>query len=878
MAAISGVAQRAGAAGLSADEARRRLRTDGPNVVPFVAGPPLWARLLHQLTHFFAVMLWIASALALLAGMPQLAVAIVVVVVVNGAFAFLQENRAERAAQALHDLMPRRATVRRDGRRVEVDAADLVVGDIVLAGQGDRICADARLLAGWSLAVDTSQLTGESVAEWPAPGDLLHSGTFVVEGEGETEVVATGRSTRLAEIAALTSGGRRPPTPLARELQRVVRILSLAALGGGGTFFVVASLLGLSARDGFLFAVGVTVALVPEGLLPTVTLSLARAARRMAAHHALVRRLEAVETLGSTTFICTDKTGTLTANRMQVVEAWVPGGRARIAGDGYGPAASVDAPPQLLPALRRLALAGARCGDGRTVEHDGGWVAQGDPMEAAVFAFAQRVGAGVADDEAARPTTQRVPFDPRRRRMSVVLGDELVVKGGPEALFPHVAGSVGAAGAALEDMADRGLRILAVARRPFAHGAVADTEAETDLELLGLMGLEDPPRPEAPGALEACRQAGIRVAMVTGDHPATAAAVARAVGLLDGAGGEVLEGRDLPADDDALGALIDRDGIVLARVSPEDKLRIAQALQRRGHVVAMTGDGVNDGPALHAADIGVAMGRTGTDVAREAADLVLLDDNFATIIQAVAEGRATFANIRRFLTYHLTDNVAELAPFAVWALSGGRFPLAIGVLQVLALDIGTDLTPALALGAEPPSATVLRQPPVQGHLVDAGLLRRAFGVLGLTEAVVEMLVFVAALASVGWWVGEPFPEGHRLATASGAAFTAVVIGQMANAFACRSERRRPGQMGWGGNRLLLWAVATELLALVAFLGVPPLARALDHAWPSVAGGVAALVAAPAVLAVDAVYKTRRRRYRTATPNAKRSLETGRRRV
>lgn len=859
MAAISGVAQQAGVAGLSAEEARRRLETDGPNVVPVAAGPPLWARLLRQLTHFFAVMLWVASALALVAGMPQLAVAIVVVVIVNGVFAFVQEHRAERAAQALHDLMPRRATVRRDGRRVEIDAADLVVGDIVLAGQGDRVCADARLLAAWSLAVDTSQLTGESVAEWPAPGDLLHSGTFVVEGEGEAEVVATGRSTRLAEIAALTAGNHRPPTPLARELQRVVRVLSLAALGVGGTFFVVASLLGLSGRDGFLFAVGVTVALVPEGLLPTVTLSLAGAARRMAAHHALVRRLEAVETLGSTTFICTDKTGTLTANRMQVVEAWVPGGRARIAGDGYGPSATVDAPPDLLPALRRLALGGARCGDGRTVQHHGDWVAQGDPMEAAVFAFARRLGADVSGDERARPTTQRVPFDPRRRRMSVVVGDELVVKGGPEALFPHIAGSVGDAGAALDDMAGRGLRILAVARRPLPPGAVADTEAETDLELLGLMGLEDPPRPEAPGALEACRQAGIRVAMVTGDHPTTAAAVARAVGLLNGAG-QVVEGHDLPADEDALGALIDRDGMVLARVSPEDKLRIAQALQRRGHIVAMTGDGVNDGPALQAADIGVAMGRTGTDVAREAADLVLLDDNFTTIIRAVAEGRATFANIRRFLTYHLTDNVAELAPFAVWALSGGRFPLAIGVLQVLALDIGTDLTPALALGAEPPSPNVLRQPPVQGHLVDPGLLRRAFGVLGLTEAVVEMLVFVAALASVGWWLGEPFPEGHRLATASGAAFTAVVIGQMANAFACRSERWRPGELGWGGNRLLLWAVATELVALVTFLGVPPLARALDHAWPSAAGAVAALVAAPAVLAVDAVYKAWRRRH------------------
>ena len=847
--------------GLTAAEAAGRLARDGPNVLPIHDGPALWRRLAHQLTHFFAVMLWVASGLALVAGMPQLAVAVVVVVVVNGVFAFAQEHRAEKAAHALQHLLPRRAVVRRDGARMTIDAADLVVGDLLLLAQGDRISADASLVTVLGLGVDTSLLTGESVPVRPSPGGAVWSGTFVVEGEAQAVVTATGGRTRLAEIAELTQAGHRPKSPLAREIDRIVRVLSVAALSVGLTFFAVASLVGLGLRDGFLFAVGVTVALVPEGLLPTVTLSLARGAQQMAARHALVRRLEAVETLGSTTFICTDKTGTLTCNEMAVVEAWAPAGRARISGRGYGPQATIDVDAGTRPSIERLALAGARCGDGRAVEHDGRWVAEGDPMEAAIAAFATRLGLDVVADERRRPGRQRLPFDARRRRMSLVVAGELLVKGAPDALTDRAGAAAGPAALDVaEEMAARGLRVLAVARRPFAEDRPLVPDDERDLELLGLFGLEDPPRSESRAALAACRDAGIRVAMVTGDHPATARAIAEEVGLL-GPDQLVVEGRDLPPDDDALAALVDRDGIVLARVSPEDKLRIAIALQRRGHIVAMTGDGVNDGPALQAADIGVAMGRSGTDVAREAADLVLLDDDFATIVAAIGQGRATFANIRRFLTYHLTDNVAELTPFVVWALSGGRFPLAIGVLQVLALDIGTDLLPALALGAEPPTPDVLQRPPTVIHLVDARLLRRAFAVLGLVESFVEMAAFVVALMAAGWWLGRSFPAGAAAASASGAAFAAVVVGQMANAFACRSERRRPGELGWGGNRLLVWAVGAELAALVAFLGVAPIARALDQGIPSLAGAAVAGLAAPAVLAADALHKASRQRRR-----------------
>jgi magnesium-transporting ATPase (P-type) len=432
------------------------------------------------------------------------------------------------------------------------------------------------------------------------------------------------------------------------------------------------------------------------------------------------------------------------------------------------------------------------------------------------------------------------------------------VKGAPDSVLPLCVGPAGKdAEAILQGLADQGLRVLAVARRDGAlpDGADAGT-AEADLELLGLIGLHDPPREGVADSIKAARVAGIKLAMLTGDHPATAAAIAEQVGFFVG-DRRVLEGQNLPEDPAELGALLDYDGVVISRVSPADKLRIAQALQALGHVVAMTGDGVNDGPALQAADIGVAMGASGTDVARAAADLVLLDDDFSTIIAAVEQGRATFTNIHRFLTYHLTDNVAELTPFVVWALSGGRFPLALGVLQILCLDIGTDLLPALALGSEVPGADVLTRPPEQRHLIDRPLLFRVFGVLGPAEALAEMTAFVVALVAAGWRPGQSFPTGHALMAASGAAFAAVVFSQVANAFACRSATRPPWTLGWRSNRLLLWAVAVELVTLTGFLVVPPVAHLLGQAAPPLAGLAFAVLAAPLVLAVDYVHKATR---------------------
>jgi magnesium-transporting ATPase (P-type) len=849
-----------GPLGLTSEEAASRLRKFGPNLLPAPRPPSALKLLLAQVTHFFAVLLWVASLLAFLAGTPQLALAIVAVIILNGLFAFLQEYRANRAAQELHKLVPRMVRVIRDGQLRTIDAAQLVPGDTVVLSAGDRVPADLVLLEVHELALDVSTFTGESLPVNPASGETAYAGTFVVKGYAVARVDATGNSTRLAQIAALTRTPAQSPSPLARELDRIVRTIATAALTVGLAFFVVSQLAGLPLLDAFIFTLGVTVALVPEGLLPTLTLSLAVSAQRMAGRRALVRRLESVEVLGLTTAICTDKTGTLTLHQLQAVAVWTPLGTARVSGSGYDPTGNVEAPPELAPLLRQLAWAALASSEGSAVLREGRWVAEGDPLDAALWVLARRIAFQFGELPPPPAPSRRYPFDPQRKMSSVVVQDTLIVKGAPETVVP-LCTQPGRALEALEAMAHDGLRVIAIARRN-ATNLPPDApahQAEQELQLLALIGLEDPIRPEARGAVEACRRAGIRVIMVTGDHPATAEAVARKVGLIDERP-TVLTGDQLPSDDALLRALIDREGVVIARVTPEDKLRIARVLRQHGHVVAMTGDGVNDAPALHEADVGVAMGQTGTDVAREAADLILLDDNFATIVAAIELGRASYANIRRFLTYHLTDNVAELAPFVVWALSGGRLPLALGVLQILALDLGTDALPALALGVEPPSPHLMTQPPPRRHLIDRAVLRRAFGTLGPVEALMELVAFFGVLYQGGWIPGTPFANPHLLPTASGAAFAAVVFGQAANAFACRRTRQAVFEMEWMGNKPLLLAVSVELLLLACLLFIHPLAAVMGHEPPPTTGWFLAALAAPAVLVADTAYKLALRRF------------------
>lgn len=872
--------------GLSAADAARRLVRDGPNSMPVVRTPSVVRHLLAEFTHFFAGLFWTAAALAFIAGMPQLGVAVIVVITINALFAFFEQQRAEHATERLRSMLPRRATVRRDGQTLVIDAAEVVVGDRILLAGGDQVPADCRLAVVHGLAVDVSSLTGESRTEHPASDDALFTGSFVVEGEGEATVEVTGAGTRLAGIAGLTRRARPAITPLRRELDRVSRIIALMAVAVGAVFFGLSLLVGTPATDGFLFAVGVTVAVVPSGMLPALTLSLAVGAQRMAARHALVRNLESVETLGSTTFICTDKTGTLTRNEMSVVAVWTPDGVAAVPSSGYEPRSddlgSLLGDPDRRRALVELATLARECSTGRIALVEDRWIPQGDPMEAAIDCFARRVGVEAEETRA----VARHPFDPHRRLMSVVTAEHVAVKGAPDAVLPRCTDASDHACRAdrarvrgiIDEFTARGLRVLAVARgrspKEMTTGLAPQSPGsrdvvERELELVGLLAFEDPPRAEAAAALAACRRAGVRVAMVTGDHPGTALAIATEVGLaLEGA--PTLVGADLPTDDGLLGALLDRDGVVVARVSPEDKLRIARVLADRGHVVAMTGDGVNDAPALRMATIGIAMGRSGTDVAREAADLVLLDDDFATIVIAIEQGRSTFANIRRFLTFHMTANVAELTPFLIWALSGTRFPLALGVLQIIALDVVADIPPSLALGAEPPAAHVLDRPPTRRHLIDGQLLARAFLWLGPTVALCAMGTYLASFAIDGWRIGSEFAGGEVLLRASGAAFTAVVIAQMANALTCRSTRNVAWRIPLRRNPLMAVALMLQLVLLVLMLFVAPLAGLLDQRPPTLLAAAVAVSAFPIVVLIDAVQKqtvVRRRLHALISPRA-----------
>jgi magnesium-transporting ATPase (P-type) len=849
------------AEGLTTDEASARLRMHGPNLLPVLREPGASLRLARQMTHFFALMLWVAAILALAGGLPALAVAIVVVVIVNGVFSFVEEERANRATLALRALVPSNVVVIRDGQRSTLPVADLVPGDLVILREGDRISADARLIEGDGITVDESTLTGESVPVARDPVDdgtasmtQVFAGTYMASGFGRAVVYATGSTTRLGAIARVTSHVVRRPTPLRLDLDRAVRVIATLAVICGILFFGVSLLLGTPWRDGFVFAVGVIVALVPEGLLPTLSLSLAMSATRMARLGALVRHLEAVETLGATTVICSDKTGTMTTNQMTARQAWTTRRVIDATGSGWGSAGALldgERPlsEDVADELAELLNAAALCGNARLDRKDGRWRCVGDPTEGALQVFARKGGIDREDAERSLPRVREYAFDSSRRRMTTVhrrTDGSLVAytKGSPEAVLEVTEGifdrgfsrplapeDPAAITAAIDRMTASGLRVLA-----FASRAVGDDQlhsvgsVERDLAFVGLVGLQDPVRPDVPAALASCHDAGIRVVMITGDHPLTARSVADAVGL---SVQRVVTGDALPEDDTQLrGMLADPSVSVLARIGPEQKLRIARALQEGGAVVAMTGDGVNDAPALRQADIGIAMGASGTDVAREAADLVLLDDNFAHIVDAVREGRAAFDNIRKFLTYHLTDNVAELTPFALWALTAGRIPLMISVLQVLALDIGTDLLPALALGAERPEPGTMERPPRERseRLLSRHVLMRAFGFLGPVEATLSMAMLpIGAAIAFGWIWGTPLPAASAdLAVLSAMVFASIVLMQMANAFECRSDPASLVSIGPTSNVLLVGAVLVEFLMLCLFLYLPRLSDVLGN--------------------------------------------------
>jgi magnesium-transporting ATPase (P-type) len=819
--------------GLTSAEAARRLAEHGANVLAEPPRPSHVRRFLAQLVHLFALLLWAGAVLAWIGGVPQLSAAIAVVVLVNAVFAFVQEHRAERATDALKRLLPVTAQVRRDGEAREIPAEELVPGDVLILRAGDRISADAELLARAELRVDESVLTGES--RTVEPEEVVRAGTYVASGSAEAVVTATGMQTEFGRIAELTQRIRRERTPLEHQLAHVTRFVAVLVLVLGVVFFFVAGALGMGFEERFVFAIGVMVANVPEGLLPTVTLSLAMATQRMARRNALVRQLSSVEALGETTVICTDKTGTLTENQMTVQRVWTRDGVYDVEGAGYDPHGRFRRDGRVVdPApLAELLRAGLLCNDSRLVPGPEGWSIAGDPTEGALAVLAAKGGLRAEQEAARRPRLAELPFDSKRKRMSTIHldgdGRIVYVKGAASEVLPRCslpdAERRRAADAA--DAIERGaLRVLAVARRPLAAGAGdAAEDVERELELLGLVGMLDPPHAEVPDAIARCRRAGIRIVMVTGDSGLTAEAIARRIGMV-GDSAHVIDGRELDRiDDEELGRRLRERDVIFARIDPEQKLRIAHVLRGQGEVVAMTGDGVNDAPALKEADIGIAMGRRGTDVAKEAANMILLDDNFTTIVAAVEEGRAVFDNIRRFTAYHFCSNVGELIPFLVWGASLGAVPLPLVVMQVLAIDLGTDMLPALALGTERPEPGTMNRPPrPRGErLLNRSVMARVYGYVGLLEGLAGMASFLFAFGLGGWRPGLPLPDsGTPYLQATGMTTAGIVMAQVGAGLAMRTNRRSVFSVGLFSNRFLLVGIAFEIALIATLIYVPGL--------------------------------------------------------
>jgi len=694
--------------------------------------------------------------MAYIGRMPQLAVAILGVIIINAVFSFWQEYRAERTTKELKKLIPQYARVIRDGIEKQVFASKVVPGDIVVLSEGDRIPADGRVVKNFSMLTDESALTGESrpVTKTSQPvalklsrspyelPNLVFGGTNLVSGSGVAVIFSTGMSTQFGRIAQLTETVEEEQSPLQMELRRVTFMVTLIAIAVGIVVFLAALSLGRAVTESFLFAIGMIVAFVPEGLLPTVTLSLAISMQRMARRRAVIKKLSSVETLGCTTVICTDKTGTLTCNAMTVTRVWVKGADIKVTGTGYSPQGSFLSTTDEYPVegdsdLQLLLTAAMTCNNARLVpptDQQRKWSILGDPTEGALMVAALKAGITYP------PQSNRVallPFDSRRKRMSVIVEQNCqgtpkseqthlraFVKGAPAELLA-LCGTIVADGKVLpfeEDdrskirqqidrYAQDGLRVLGIAYRDLSNYSEKMTAENVEIEMtfLGLAAMMDPPRPEVEEAIGKCKQAGIRVLMLTGDYGLTAESIARRLGIASGRA-RIVTGEEIESlTDESLQAILREENLIFARINPENKLRIVNALQALNNIVAMTGDGVNDAPALKRADIGVAMGISGTDVAKEAADMIVTDDNFASIVSAVEEGRAVYNNIKKFTKYVFASNVPEAVPFIVHVLAS--VPLPLNVMQILSVDLGTDMVPAIALGAEPPEEDVMRFPP-----------------------------------------------------------------------------------------------------------------------------------------------------------------------
>ncbi|HEV8627018.1 MAG TPA: cation-translocating P-type ATPase [Acidimicrobiia bacterium] len=903
--------------GLNATEAAGRLARCGPNRLDTAPPVPKWRKFLGQFADPLIYVLVAAVAVSLAAwllegaqGVPFEVIVIAVILAANGVLGYVQQARAEQAVAALQRMAAATACVVRDDRQQPVPATELVPGDVVVLAEGDAVSADARLIEAASLTVAEAALTGESepVLKNVAPltgtaplGDRLNmvwSGTAVTRGRGRALVTATGMATEMGNVARLLGQTEEAPTPLQREVEGIGRALGMAVMVIA--VVVVAAILLTTDIDGFgdvvdvlLVGVSLAVAAVPEGLPAVLSVVLALGVQRMARQRAIVKKLSSVETLGSASVVCSDKTGTLTRNEMTIVKVATPSGEVDVTGSGYRPEGELRVDgglldnPILLDEVTGVLVSGSLTNDADLRNEDGNWTVQGDPTDAAFLVAEAKLGL----TETRRTRFERIaeiPFTSERRLMTTLQRDRtgegrvtVVTKGAPDVLVARctaerVAGRErpltdarrSAVLATVDRLADQALRTLAVAYRPLTsdrEDVSADESVERDLVYLGVVGIIDPPREEARASIAEARAAGVRVVMITGDHPRTAARIAGELGIVD-SGARALTGVDLDGLDDAGFAAAVRETSVYARVAPEHKLRIVNALQADGHIVAMTGDGVNDAPALKRADIGVAMGRSGTDVANEAADMILADDNFATIVTAVREGRAIFANIRRFLRFLLSSNIGEvLTMFFGVVLSGvlglrtGGESLAVPLLatQILWINLLTDGAPALAIGLDPPPRDVMDRRPrrLRDRVIDKDMWIGIVWV-GVVMAVVTLLALDLRLP------GGLLRGSGDIVQARTMAFTTLVLAQLFNCFNARSDRTSAFERLFS-NPLLWTAIALSLALQVAVVHVPLLNDAFDTTPLGISDWLTCASLASAVLWADELKKVlgRRRRAR-----------------
>jgi P-type Ca2+ transporter type 2C len=859
--------------GLTAAEVIEKQQSYGKNVLAEKNKKPLILVFAANFISLMAILLWIGGAIAIVADMVQLGIAIWLVNIINGIFSFWQEFRAGKATEALKNMLPSFARVIREGQELQILVEDLVPGDIVLLQEGDKISADARLIDSSDLQVNQSTLTGESnpVRKTHEPilrgglsrseiPNLIFTGTSVASGNAKAVVITIGMQTEFGKIANLTQEVKDVLSPLQKELDKLTKQVSLMAIIAGVLFFLASVFIVKDpVAKSFIFSLGMIVAFIPEGLLPTVTLSLAMAVQRMVKEHALVKRLSAVETLGCTTVICSDKTGTLTQNEMTVISLWLPAGELDVSGLGYAPVGKITSGGKETSAagnedLKLLLTAAALCSNARLVPPEdptGRFTVLGDPTEACLGVVAQKAGLDITTLSSETPRIRELPFDSRRKRMSTIhqlnkpSGSirAAYVKGAPKEVLELCTG-ISIHGAreditqsqcdeimqANDKYARNGLRVLAVACRyitretglPSALSAYTPELVEQELIFLGLVVMADPPRPEVAEAVELCRKASIRIIMITGDYGLTAESIAKRIGIVKSEHPLIVTGTELEKmSDSELQAALKQE-IIFARVAPEQKYKIVSTLQEMGQIVAVTGDGVNDAPALKKADIGIAMGISGTDVAKEAADMILTDDNFASIVRAIEEGRAVYSNIRKFMLYILNSNMPEAVPSAAFLFSRGAIPLPLTVMQILSVDLGTDMLPALGLGTELPEEGVMEQPPrsQKDPLLNKRIFIKAFLWYGLLESAISMGAYFYVQWQNGWPNAPLAGSGIAYSHATTMTLAAIVFCQIAMVMNCRTSTSSVFKIGLFKNKHVMFGIVCELAILCALVYLP----------------------------------------------------------